>query len=159
MGKRDKGSPSKSAPSSAPVRSTRSNRAPTAQFFQREAIVIAREAYTENFSSWRGTSDYYDGPYVYLYDNYPYRNDPGQRDREHTELIALLTARGFVVVARASYPTSGESKGYTVAIVFDVSRFAGDVDAAHHELRRTWEAVRGSGTKWTPTGRTLRLQK
>lgn len=91
---------------------------------------IAQEMNEDNFSSRRGAQSL--EPHrgrmagFYLYDNNPYGDDPirprdaegTRRAAEHAEVIALMATRGCTLVARASYPTTGDVRGYTVALVF-----------------------------------------
>jgi hypothetical protein len=89
---------------------------------QLSAGLIAREAYTTNFSSRRGIGPWTDngGKTIgfYVYDNNPWSHDRGLRDRLYAELIAALARRHCSLVSYGHYPTTGDSAGYTLALVF-----------------------------------------
>ena len=51
-------------------------------------------------------------------DNHPYANFPERRAQEIEAMREWLSARGFPVLAEASYPPAGEAgAGYTLALV------------------------------------------
>jgi hypothetical protein len=128
------------------------------RYLAREARRIARDAHEDSFDRHWGFGVLGDGALVYMFDNHPSR-DPTLRGRLHAELIRRAAERGIAVAAQASYPPSGESQGYTVAIVFDASDYDDDLDDAVPWLDAIWgEVFVASVTrcKWTPTGRALK---
>jgi hypothetical protein len=83
------------------------------------AESAAAYAHSGLFGSRRGLL-HSDDHLVVAYDNNPYADDPQRLDRELTALKAQLAHLGVTLLAQASYPRAGRSRGYTVAMVWEL---------------------------------------
>lgn len=73
---------------------------------------VAKVAHERWFRDRSGTVD------NVLYDNNPIAADPTLRDRVYAAVLEDLAEVEGVTPERASYPTSGEDEGYTLALAF-----------------------------------------
>ena len=89
----------------------------TAKELEHLARDLAALAHQHLFPSRRGVWGLL-GSLAGVYNNNPWADDPGRREREFANLRALMSAAGIDELACASYPPSGaEEAGYTVALV------------------------------------------
>lgn len=98
------------------------------------AAILAKYAHTDLFESRRGIRHIGDD-LILVYNNNPYAADPGRRDEEMALLEVWLGQVGLPALATASYPTEGDSAGYTAVILTsgteeDVTR----ISAKYEEL-------------------------
>jgi hypothetical protein len=106
------------------------------------ASDIAKEMHEEHFDSRRGVGVVDGESLLYFYDNNPYADDAGRRDREHAEMHAALARVGAELLATGSYPPEGaEQAGYTVAHVYDCT----DPEGAKREAINIFPGI-ASGT-------------
>ncbi len=87
---------------------------------QKVALSVAKQAYEENFSR-LGVVYCEDVDVLVLYDNVPWKSGSGRRERQLTEFRRALRAKGLEELGFATYPTEGEQKGHTVAMVINAS--------------------------------------
>lgn len=114
---------------------------PPQKWAQREARKVAMENHEENFQSRRGIGAYVGQPIVYIYDN----NPDGRRDERLAAITTKLADLGIHELARASYPSRGVDKGYTIGILYDVEGHA----AGEGVIRNVWEKmIRPPPTVW-----------
>lgn len=88
-----------------------------------DAHSLAKEAYTEHFSSRRGVWNIEDLDCLFIFNNNPFYIDSKARPRELRRIIKRLRNAGIMVLARSSY---GEglvdcNEKYTVGILLDCS--------------------------------------
>lgn len=86
------------------------------------AYFAAALAYNTNFSSHRGVEHWEDVDVLVVYNNHPYANDPDRRTHELAAFGQAMRQEGIRELSFASYPTEGDSAGYTFALVLDASR-------------------------------------
>jgi hypothetical protein len=85
------------------------------------AFDIARDNHEKNFSSRRGFGGWQGrGTSVgfFHWDNNPWGNDDELRGGHYAGMTAMLAARGCRIAAHASYPVTGEERGYTIAAIY-----------------------------------------
>src|SRR5262249_53376841 len=80
----------------------------------------AEEANENHFSSRRGIWHLEAVNKLCVYNNNPYANYPNRRDEETAVFRAWLKANKIKELAYATYPATGESAGYTYAMILDV---------------------------------------
>lgn len=86
------------------------------------ARVVHRDHHATHRDVFLLNVDGFDGPdRVVVIDNHPWSDNSTRRDRTFAVLSESLKQQGIKVLARASYPTTGEDAGYTVALVTDSS--------------------------------------
>lgn len=82
------------------------------------AQALALAAHTDYFHLRRGVFGLPDLGKVCLFNNNPYADDPGRRDRETGRLRSVLRKEGWKEEAYATYPGEGEDDaGYTYAML------------------------------------------
>lgn len=89
---------------------------------ERSAYCIACDEHVNNFKSRRGSGEWADDSGCtigfYVFDNNPWAHDADLRDRQYAELTAIMAKRGCRLVGHAKYPKTGDSAGYTLAMIF-----------------------------------------
>jgi transcriptional regulator with XRE-family HTH domain len=104
------------------------------------AEKFARDAHENHFPSRRGVWYLQGLCKLCVYNNNPYAQHPDRRDEETAAFRAWLRANGIKELAYATYPMTGESAGYTYAMILDAGaeRQAEVVSELQRILRESW---------------------
>src|SRR5262249_1010580 len=115
----------------------------TAQNWATLPQAFAEDAHEHYFSSRRGIWHLEDLSVLCVYNNHPYARCPNRRSEETAAFRNWLKANGIKELAYATYPATGESAGYTYAMIIDVGveRLAEVAAELRRILEESWKRM------------------
>lgn len=85
--------------------------------WQTLAKAAAYDAWLNYFYSRRGHWRYNEEQVIIYYNNHPYEGFPTLRDEETNELRRRMAAEGYPELGYATYSTTEDGRGYTLALI------------------------------------------